>query len=95
MTAMPTAPPTFARAAWLFLRLLGVVYFVAFCSFAVQALGLLGHDGILPARLYMGGARAFVASEHLGLDRFRLLPTFFWVSMCNSIEELMILKSHG
>jgi hypothetical protein len=80
MTAMPTAPPTFARAAWLFLRLLGVVYFVAFCSFAVQALGLLGHDGILPARLYMGGARAFVASEHLGLDRFRLLPTFFWVS---------------
>jgi len=32
----------------LFLRLLGVVYFVAFASLAVQIVGLIGHDGILP-----------------------------------------------
>jgi lipase maturation factor 1 len=68
------------RVTWLFLRLLGVVYFVAFLSYAVQVVGLIGHDGILPARLYMDGARAFVASEHIGIDRFRLLPTLCWLS---------------
>jgi len=71
---------TYATAAWLFLRLLGVIYFTAFGSLAVQVVGLVGHDGILPARLYMDGARAFVASEGIGIDRYRLLPTLGWIS---------------
>lgn len=33
----------------LFLRLLGLVYLAAFVSFAVQAQGLIGSDGILPS----------------------------------------------
>jgi hypothetical protein len=64
----------------LFLRLLGVAYFTAFWSLAVQILGLVGHDGILPTRLYLDGARAFVASEGIGIDRYRLLPTLGWLS---------------
>jgi hypothetical protein len=71
---------TYATASWLFLRLLGVVYFTAFWSLAVQILGLVGHDGILPTRLYLDGARAFVASEGIGIDRYRLLPTLGWLS---------------
>jgi len=39
---------THAGPSSLFLRLLGVVYFVAFVSLAVQIVGLIGHDGILP-----------------------------------------------
>ena len=46
----------------------------------MQVVGLVGHDGILPARLYMDGARAFVASEGIGIDRYRLLPTLGWIS---------------
>jgi len=65
---------------WVFLRLLGVVYVAAFASYAVQVVGLIGHDGILPARLYMDGARDFIASQHIGIDRFRLLPTLCWLS---------------
>src|SRR5471032_1190617 len=72
--------PTYARARWAFLRLLGVIYLAAFWSLATQIVGLVGHDGILPARLYMEGARAFVAAEHIGLDRFRVLPTLCWLS---------------
>jgi lipase maturation factor 1 len=72
--------PTYARARWVFLRLIGVIYLAAFWSLATQIAGLIGHDGILPARLYMEGARAFVAAEHIGLDRFRLLPTLCWLS---------------
>ena len=40
--------PTFA-ISWLFLRLLGVVYLLAFSSYWVQLSGLNGAKGILPA----------------------------------------------
>src|SRR5581483_8808698 len=39
---------THGAAAWLFLRLLGLVYFVAFVSLAVQITALVGPDGIVP-----------------------------------------------
>jgi lipase maturation factor 1 len=68
-----------ARANWLFLRLLGLVYVIAFLSLMVQVTGLIGAHGILPARAYMDAARAFVASEHIGIDRYRLLPTLCWI----------------
>lgn len=41
-------PPTYAVASVLFLRLLGIVYLIAFASFGVQAAGLLGPNGVLP-----------------------------------------------
>src|SRR5256714_15538365 len=41
--------PAYLLSRWLFLRLLGVVYLVAFVSLAVQGPGLLGEHGILPA----------------------------------------------
>ena len=63
------------RATWLFLRLLGVVYLIAFWSLGAQIRGLIGHDGILPADRYMAGARALT-----GLSRFWLLPTLAWAN---------------
>jgi hypothetical protein len=72
--------PTYARATWLFLRLLGLTYLLAFWSLHTQILGLIGHDGILPAAQYMDRSTQFVATEHVGLDRFRLLPTLCWLS---------------
>lgn len=72
--------PTYARSAWLFRRLLGVVYLFAFWSLATQIVGLVGHDGILPAADYMAQVREFVARNGIGLDRFRLLPTVCWIS---------------
>jgi len=41
--------PTYMLAGWLFLRLLGLIYFVAFVSLATQIKGLVGSKGILPA----------------------------------------------
>ena len=55
--------PTYARATWLFLRLLGLTYLLAFWSLHTQILGLVGHDGILPAADYMD--RAGTAEGHL------------------------------
>jgi hypothetical protein len=39
---------TYVRSRWLFLRLLGVVYLIAFVSLAVQITGLVGEHGLLP-----------------------------------------------
>src|SRR5262245_24031216 len=87
----PRIAPTHTLAAWLFLRLLGVVYFCAFASLAVQIVGLIGHDGILPARLYMDGARAWAAAEHAGLDRFRVLPTLCWISSSDAFLKALCI----
>jgi predicted DCC family thiol-disulfide oxidoreductase YuxK len=73
-----TRRPTYALASWVFLRLLGLVYLIAFVSLATQIVGLVGHDGILPASLYMDQTRRVLAD--VGLDRFRLLPTLTWFS---------------
>ena len=60
-------------AGWLFLRLLGLVYLIAFASLWVQVDGLLGSRGILPAARYL-----HTATRVLGPERYRLLPTLFW-----------------
>ncbi|MCU7926572.1 MAG: hypothetical protein KZQ97_09015 [Candidatus Thiodiazotropha sp. (ex Dulcina madagascariensis)] len=46
--------------AWLFLRLLSLIYLVAFTSLAVQITGLAGDDGILPL-----GEHFDLATRHL------------------------------
>jgi len=66
--------------AWCFLRLLGLVYLLAFWSLSTQIIGLVGDHGILPAHVYMAAARTWAASQHIGLDRYHLLPTLCWIS---------------
>lgn len=60
-------------ARFLFLRLLGLVYFIAFASFSTQVLGLIGSHGILPANLYLE-----LAKEQAGDFRFYIFPTLAW-----------------
>ncbi len=67
--------PSFALSRWLFLRLLGVVYAIAFTSLGSQIVGLAGAHGILPAREFL--ARAHTA---YGATAYRLWPTLGWIS---------------
>ena len=62
-------------ASWLFLRGLGLIYAIAFFSLAVQILGLVGSDGILPLAEYLTAAHA-----GWGSDAYRKLPTLFWLT---------------
>lgn len=64
---------TYALTRWLFLRLLGLIYLVAFVSLWVQVKGLIGRDGIAPAYQYLQAVRGF-----LGPERYRFVPTVFW-----------------
>jgi hypothetical protein len=62
-------------ARWLFLRLIGIIYLVAFVSLWTQIDGLVGHDGILPVPEHLKAA-----SEQLGVERYWWLPTFCWLT---------------
>ncbi|MCH8846234.1 MAG: lipase maturation factor family protein [Proteobacteria bacterium] len=68
-------PPRYQIITWLFLRLLGLTYLVAFISFAVQASALIGGDGVLPVEYYLNAVK-----EQLGTDAYARLPTLFWFS---------------
>lgn len=64
----------------IYVRLLGVVYAVAFLSLAVQVRGLIGSDGILPAAEHLR-----LAGEVLG-DKARLrVPTLFWIAVADPL----------
>jgi hypothetical protein len=64
---------TFGIASWLFLRTLGVVYLLAFASFAVQAQGLIGSHGISPVTEFLQSLR-----EYYGAVYWQV-PTVFWL----------------
>jgi lipase maturation factor 1 len=66
--------PTFAISTWLFLRLLGVVYLLAFISYWVQLSGLNGAKGILPAAEFFDRVR-----EILGDAGFLQFPSVCWL----------------
>jgi lipase maturation factor 1 len=66
---------TFGGSRWLFLRLLGVVYFVAFVSLAVQITGLVGERGILPVGEFLGQVH-----QRYGAFAYYNWPTLVWLS---------------
>ena len=68
-------PHTFMISRWVFLRALGIIYFVAFFSFFTQILGLIGSNGILPADIFLGSIKII-----LGWKAYAGLPTLAWIS---------------
>lgn len=64
----------------LFLRLLGLVYLVAFASLALQIRGLVGQHGILPAARFLDWAHSIY-----GPGVYRLLPTLFWLDPSDNV----------
>jgi hypothetical protein len=74
---MATPPPDhgYQLIAALFLRLLGVIYLIAFVSIGVQIEGLAGSQGILPFSQEL----AYIES-HTGWTRYLQVPTLFWIN---------------
>lgn len=67
-------PPTYAMATSIFLRLLGLIYAIAFVSFGVQMKGLIGAHGILPVREVFPQV-----AQELGADAWWQWPTLLWL----------------
>jgi len=79
-------PNSYAFASWLFLRLLGLVYFTAFLSLARQIRGLAGAAGILPV------AEVLTSRECGRISRFWRLPTLCWLS---TSDRFLLFLSWG
>jgi predicted DCC family thiol-disulfide oxidoreductase YuxK len=68
-------PARFALTQWIFVRLLALIYAIAFGSLSLQVTGLLGARGILPAAEYLKAVAA-----NVGAMRFYYVPTIFWIN---------------
>lgn len=68
-------PTRFALTQWIFIRLLALIYAIAFGSLTVQVTGLLGGRGILPVADYLKAV-----AENAGGLRFYFVPTVFWMN---------------
>lgn len=82
----PRASPrsSYAIGCWLFLRLLALVYLIAFISLWVQIEGLVGADGILPVADYLDWVR-----EQTGADRYWQVPTLLWLADANAALHVL------
>jgi lipase maturation factor 1 len=75
----PLCPETYQVTSWIFLRLLGAIYLMAFASFGVQAGGLVGSHGILPASEFLGAVH-----QSLGTASYWNAPTLLWLNQSDA-----------
>src|SRR5216117_3514451 len=68
---------------WLFLRLIGIIYLIAFVSLWSQIDGLVGHNGILPVADHLSAAGGPV-----GPERYWWLPTLCWFNTGDAFLHL-------
>jgi lipase maturation factor 1 len=81
----PTGPHCRLGARWIVLRALGLIYYSAFFSLLFQVTGLIGPNGILPAKDYLQ-----YLGQHLGtVERYWYAPTVFWISSSDLALKLM------
>jgi lipase maturation factor 1 len=77
-------PPTYFWARRWFLRMLGLIYLIAFVSLWVQVDGLVGSNGISPVSRFLPAVR-----QQLGPDAYFLLPTLCWFDSSNAFLHFL------
>jgi predicted DCC family thiol-disulfide oxidoreductase YuxK len=77
-------PPTYFWARRWFLRMLGLIYLIAFVSLWVQVDGLVGSNGMSPVSRFLSAVR-----QQLGLDAYFLLPTLCWFDSSNAFLHFL------
>src|SRR5262245_8785312 len=79
--------PTYWLTRFLFLRLLGLVYFFAFLCALGQFIPLVGEHGLLPARALLGQLKDV---RDGGLGAMLALPTLFWLDVSDTTMSAVI-----
>src|SRR3990172_9110950 len=78
----PETVPTYWLTRFAILRLLGLVYFIAFWTLVHQGLPLLGTHGLLPLADYLDRVAETAGSTTGGLLR---APSLFWLSSSDGL----------
>ena len=68
-------PPTYWLTRFMILRLVGIIYAVAFLVVINEIIPLIGSDGLLPLNNYLGRVSKALGSTGAGFLR---LPSLFW-----------------
>jgi len=80
--------PTHYLTRWVFLRLLGLIYLIAFVSLWTQVDGLIGSNGVVPAADFMEALqRGSVA--HNGWGAYWLAPTLCWFNSTDAFLHFL------
>ena len=69
------SPPSYWLTRFMILRLLGIIYAVAFLVAINEIVPLIGSDGLLPAGIFLKEVRHALGSTSAGFTR---LPSVFW-----------------
>lgn len=69
-------PPTYWLTRFMILRLLGLIYAVAFLVAINEIIPLIGAEGLLPVNLYLAQVKEALGSTGAGFLR---LPSIFWL----------------
>jgi predicted DCC family thiol-disulfide oxidoreductase YuxK len=77
-------PPTYFWARRWFLRMLGLIYLIAFVSLWVQVDGLVGSNGMSPVSQFLPAAQ-----QQLRSDVYFLLPTLCWFDSSNAFLHFL------
>jgi len=77
-------PPTYFWARRWFLRMLGLVYLIAFVSLWIQVDGLVGGNGMSPVSQFLPAVQ-----QQIGLDAYFLLPTLCWFDSSNAFLHFL------
>src|SRR5437588_9073973 len=72
----PGDPPTYWLTRFVILRLLGLIYAVAFLVAINQIIPLMGSDGLLPLNIFLKQVSSALGSATAGFVR---LPSVFWL----------------
>ncbi|MGH9452454.1 MAG: lipase maturation factor family protein [Terriglobia bacterium] len=78
-------PSTYVFTRWIFLRLLGLIYFAAFTSLWPQITGLVGAQGIIPWSTFAQDVAA-----RFGPERYWLLPTLAWLNPADGFLKFLV-----
>jgi hypothetical protein len=76
VSGAPGNSPTYWLTRFVILRLLGVIYAVAFLVAINQVIPLIGSDGLLPVGIYLKQVSHALGSDGAGFMR---LPSLFWL----------------
>ncbi len=81
--------PTYNIAGAIFLRLLGLVYLIAFVSLWTQISGLVGDHGILPVSDFLDGIQRYFAIQDPPASAVWNVPTLLWISPHDGLLHLL------
>jgi hypothetical protein len=84
-------PPTYHIATAVFLRLLGVVYLIAFVSLYLQLDGLIGAHGIAPAGQFVQAIAAGCSRAQPPISPYWNLPTLAWLNSSDAFLNFLCL----